>query len=175
MSNPIRSKGTRRKAPAMGKVKDKTWLALAAHIARGAPCTRSQVGAVLLSRDGGVLATDFNRGGPQFPPCTEGGCPRGRHYRQGTSQVEYVCACGNAWPCPEAVEPGSQYDTGSGRCISVHAETNAILSAGRMACAKATLYCTREPCWWCEKIAMEVKIARIVWPEGEKKYANSSY
>lgn len=127
---------------------------LAKNISLGAPCKRSQVGAVIVNRDGLVVAADFNRGGPYTPSCLDGGCPR-------------------ADASLEEVPPGSQYDTGPGRCISVHAEANAILSAGRMQCKDATMYCTREPCWWCEKLAMEVKISRIKWPEGEKVYAST--
>src|SRR5690606_41957837 len=51
--------------------------------------------------------------------------------------------------CPRRtsdVLPGSDYDSGPGRCISVHAEANALLYADRADLPGATLYVTREMC-----------------------------
>jgi deoxycytidylate deaminase len=79
-----------------------------------------------------------------------------------------ACACGERWPCPDAVDPGSSYDTGPGACIGVHAEVNALLQVSdRSRLKKATLYITEAPCDGCLKIIKNTAISRIVWPTGE--------
>lgn len=81
-----------------------------------------------------------------------------------------ICACGNAWPCPDAVAPGSAYDTGPGACIASHAEANAVSDAqrrGHGTLPDATLYVSCEPCEGCVRhIRNTTQIAAIRWPEG---------
>ena len=110
--------------------------------------------------------------------CLEGGCPRGLHHAvyERTGLIHYpgdillgslACACGNTWPCPEAAEPGSSYDTGPGFCASTHAEINAILTTGWAERQNATLYVNTEPCMGCLKIVACSGISRVVWPGNE--------
>lgn len=81
-----------------------------------------------------------------------------------------LCACGNAWPCPDAVAPGSAYDTGPGACIASHAEANAVADAqrkGHGTLPDATLYVSCEPCEGCVRhIRNTTQIAAIRWPDG---------
>lgn len=88
----------------------------------------------------------------------------------GWEQRRHVCACGKAWPCPEAVAPGSAYDTGPGACIASHAEANAVSDAqrkGHGALPDATLYVSCEPCEGCVRhIRNTTQIAAIRWPDG---------
>ena len=80
------------------------------------------------------------------------------------------CACRNLWPCPDAVEPGSSYDTGPGACINTHAEDNAVddaksRSGGRL--AGCTLYVSCEPCEGCVRmIRNKTDIKAVIWPGG---------
>jgi len=77
------------------------------------------------------------------------------------------CICGKPWPCPEAVEPGSSYDTGPGFCGAVHAEINAIMDSSRQERAGATMYISEEACIGCLKIIACSGVVRVVWPQGE--------
>lgn len=77
-----------------------------------------------------------------------------------------ACACGNDLPCPDAVPPGSSYDTGPGACISIHAEVNAIIYADYDKCQGAIIYITDEPCDGCMKMIQGAGISFAVWPEG---------
>lgn len=153
-------------------------------------CTRRQVGAVILDVNHRIIGAGYNGGPVGGASCLKGECPRGRHYRK----VEAVrqahggfelpchypglpghegcrpplCACGSVWPCPDAVEPGSSYDTGPGACVAVHAELNAVLDVSdRRRLEGATLYVTAEPCGGCRKIIGNTGIVRVVWPGGE--------
>lgn len=107
-------------------------------------CSRSQVGAVLVSQDKQIVSTGYNgaeRGGPS---CLSGECPRAF----------------------SGVEPGSSYDTGPGACIAVHAEGNCLLYAGREKAKQGSLYVTREPCGGCLKLIKAVAVSEVIWPEG---------
>lgn len=78
-----------------------------------------------------------------------------------------ICACGQDLPCPDAVPPGSSYDTGPGACISIHAEQNAIIYANYDKCVGATLYTVPgEPCGGCWKMIKGAGIAHVLWPDG---------
>src|SRR5690606_20562202 len=128
-------------------------------------CTRRQVGAVILDVDHGPVSFGYNGTWPGGPNCLEGGCPRGRHYQDPNG---YLCGCGRGWPCPDAVAPGSSYDTGPGQCGAIHAEMNALLQVSdRNRLVGSTMYITDEPCFGCLKHIKNTAIARICWPGGE--------
>lgn len=143
---------------------------LARAVATRADCTRRQVGAVILDKDNRVASTGYNGSYSGGPSCLAGECPRGRHYLSPKRHDPLglsMCACGRVWPCPEAVEPGSSYDTGPGACIGVHAEMNAILLCDTDRLVGATLCVTDKPCDGCLKHISQTRIAHIVYPEGE--------
>jgi dCMP deaminase len=149
-------------------------------------CTRRKVGALIVGPDKRFLGMGYNGGRPGGPSCLEGACPRGRHYRVevdcDVTDHFYLddplthgcppdtCACGNAWPCPDAVAPMSSYDTGPGACIASHAEANAVADAqrkGHGTLPDATLYVSCEPCEGCVRhIRNTTQIAAIRWPDG---------
>lgn len=141
-----------------------TWaLGVATAVSARGDCTRRQVGAVILDQDHRIAGAGYNGSYPGGPSCLEGDCPRGRHYKT-FRQILDICACGNPWPCAEAVAAGSSYDTGPGACISVHAELNALLDvADRNRLVEASLYVTAEPCDGCLKILRATKIRDIWW------------
>lgn len=143
-------------------------------------CTRRKVGALIVGPDKRFWGMGYNGSYPGGPSCLAGECPRGRHYETGcTGCTAYgapedcivpVCACGNGWPCPDAVAPGSSYDTGPGACIASHAEANAVADGqrkGHGTLPDATLYVSCEPCEGCVRhIRNTTQIAAIRWPDG---------
>lgn len=134
-------------------------------------CTRRKVGALILGTDHRIFGLGYNGSWPGGPSCLAGDCPRGRHYDAGFNKFQVrVCVCGSIWPCPDAVAPGSSYDTGPGACISTHAEANAVADAqrkGHGTLPDATLYVSCEPCEGCIRhIRNTTQIAAIRWPDG---------
>lgn len=169
----------------------------AAWLAEQGDCTRRQVGALIVGPDKRFWGMGYNGADPGGKSCLAGDCPRGRHYKRDdyahynchTSLAEMdctdpdcvgwghpgvlragLCACGNAWPCYDAVLPGSSYDTGPGACIATHAEGNAKADAmqrggGRL--EGCTMYVSCEPCEGCIRdIRNTTGIKAIIWPEG---------
>lgn len=140
-------------------------------------CTRRKVGALIVVNKR-FVGLGYNGTRPGEDGCLDGACPRGRHYNAGRprdaeervlSPFPY-CACGSAWPCPDAVAPGSSYDTGPGACIASHAETNAVADAqqrGAGRIAGGVMYVSCEPCDGCVRhIRNTTDIEAIIWPEG---------
>jgi len=159
-------------------------------------CTRRKVGALIVGPDKRIWGMGYNGARPGGLSCLAGDCPRGRHARTkpvgiaacpmshrhwwnpDTEEGEYCseciwlydCLCGNTWPCPLAVEPGSSYDTGPGACISTHAEGNAKADAMRRGggdLAGCVLYVSCEPCEGCVRdFRNTTKVEAMIWPEG---------
>lgn len=137
---------------------DQYFLNIADAVSERSDCTRRLVGAVVV-KDNRIKATGYPGVPPGEPGCLDGACPRGRHHYDNYLEC---CDCGNPWPCRDAVEPGSSYDTGPGACISIHAEANALLDADREDCLGATIYITHQPCYGCYKLIRRSGITRIV-------------
>ena len=123
---------------------DKYYLGVADAASRRSSCERAKVGAAVVSHANRVVSLGYNDSPAGKPGCLT--CPRR------TSDVL----------------PGSDYDSGPGRCISVHAEANALLYADRADLPGATLYVTREMCAGCRKLATAAGIRRVVTPDGEE-------
>jgi len=142
---------------------DAYFLGVCYAIAERGDCTRAKVGAVIVDKHHRIMATGYNGAPPGEPGCLEGACPRGQHYAvQGEIAFSRTfCACGNVWPCIKSAKPGSgSYDD----CISVHAEANAIIYAGRDKCLGSTLYVTYSPCINCMKLVKAAGLARVLIP-----------
>jgi dCMP deaminase len=121
-------------------------------------CTRSQVGAILVKRlpDGRHLTSiGYNGTDPGIPGCLSGACPRGR--------LSY----------DELPSDRSNYSSGAFRCISYHAEDNAIVNAA-FNIHDAVVYVTREPCDDCHEIMLLSGITASLWPTGMKVYDATS-
>lgn len=144
-------------------------------------CTRRKVGALIVGPDKRFWGMGYNGAAPGGPSCLAGDCPRGRHYKasghpasmvvmMGPNWTPEACACGKLWPCPDAVAPGSSYDTGPGACIATHAEGNAKADAMRRGGGHldgCTMYVSCEPCEGCVRdIRNTTGITAIIWPEG---------
>lgn len=130
---------------------DEYYLSIAKIVATRADCRRARHGAVIVSQDHRPISFGYNGAPSGQPGCLEGACPRGR---KTTEELKHL---GGGYDDPES----------PGYCISVHAEANAIILAGRNATKNATIYITGEPCHGCRKLIAAAGITRIVWPENE--------
>ena len=111
---------------------DKVYLSVAKVLAKRSTCLDKQVGCILVSRDNKVLATGYNGAPSGFNHCTDAGYCSKDFF--GTNQ----------------------------RCMSAHAEQNALLQ-----CSKPdeiyTAYCTLSPCVVCIKMLLNTTCQRIVF------------
>jgi dCMP deaminase len=144
-------------------------------LARMGDCTRRKVGALIVV-DKRFVGLGYNGTRPGEKGCLEGACPRGRHWKlverglNSKYKIGPVCACGRDWPCPDAVPPGSSYDTGRGACIASHAEQTALADAQRRGAGLmtgGTMYVSCEPCEGCiRQVRNTTEINTIIWPDG---------
>lgn len=126
---------------------DNYFLEIARAVSLRADCTRRMVGAVIWDSEHRIIGTGYNGVRAGLPGCRSGACPRGRlSYDQVAGYTNYD-------------DPSSP-----GYCISVHAETNAIIHAGR-AVVGCSMAVTAKPCGGCTKLLSGSGLARVIWPE----------
>jgi len=128
-------------------------MGLARAVREGANCLGSHVGAVLVLGNR-VISTGFNGTPEGFPNCSDYGCVRCRDselHRTGRGS--------------EASDPEHVPGRGLDRCICVHAEQNALITAARFGIKVdgATLYTTLSPCFGCLKEAVQAGVRRVVY------------
>lgn len=114
-------------------------MALAVDVASRSNCMKAHVGAIIL-HDGRIRSTGYNGTVEGYKDCYEGGCPR----------------------CLDlTLSSGEQLD----RCVCVHAEENALVSAARygIEVAGAECYVTHEPCLGCTKLLIQSGIKKVVY------------
>ena len=122
------------------------YLDIAAEVARRSTCLRRQYGAVIVKNDE-IVATGYN------------GAPRGD---------ENCCDVGVCWREAHGIPHGEQYE----KCVAVHAECNAIISASRNEMLGSTLYLygfengtpmkAPEPCVMCARMIKNAGIATVI-------------
>jgi dCMP deaminase len=123
---------------------DLYFLDIVAVVATRADCRRRQVGCVIVDTNRRIISTGYNGAPAGDPGCLSGACPRGL--------LNY-----------DEVKEFTDYDSGPGKCISLHAEANALLYAGQ-SCRGATAYITDAPCPTCTKLLKGAGIVRVVHP-----------
>jgi dCMP deaminase len=114
-------------------------MSVAINVAARCNCRKTVVGALLVI-DGRIAATGYNGTVVGYTNCIDGGCPR--------------CA-------DPLAESGTQLD----RCICVHAEANALVSAARMGVAidKSQCWVTTDPCLDCTKLLIQAHVGRVIY------------
>ena len=128
------------------------YLAIAAEVARRSTCLRRQYGAVIVKNDE-IVATGYN------------GAPRGD---------DNCCDVGSCWRERNNIPHGEQYE----KCVAVHAECNAIISASRMEMLGSTLYLAGfegldhpienpVPCLICTRLIKNAGIEQVINAHGE--------
>lgn len=135
----------------MTKDKRPSWgiyfLEMAQVVSRRADCRRRQHGAVIVTSDNRVASTGYNGAAAGRPGCLSGACPRGL--------LSY-----------DELQTMASYDEGPGRCISIHAEQNALLYSNWERIQGGTIYITGEPCPTCRRLIDGSGLRRVVWPDG---------
>jgi dCMP deaminase len=132
--------------------KQEYYLGIAAEVARRSTCLRRQYGAVIVKNDE-IVATGYN------------GAPRGD---------QNCCDVGECWRETHNIPHGEQYE----KCVAVHAECNAIISASRQEMLGSTLYLFGfegfenpidgpVPCLICTRLIKNAGIEKVMNNKGE--------
>lgn len=126
--------------------KDEYYLNIADEVSGRSTCLRRQYGAVIVKNDE-IISTGYN------------GSPRGE---------DNCCDVGECWREAHNIPHGSQYE----KCVAVHAEQNAIISASRQEMIGSTLYLVGNekgrslvevtPCEICMRMIKNAGIQKIV-------------
>lgn len=138
--------------------KDRYYLNIAEAIAERSTCRRRRYGAVIVNRDE-IVATGYNGAARGVPDCLERG---------------------SCWREDNGIPHGEQYE----KCIGVHAEQNAIISAARSEMIGGTLYLAGfenvvrriedpRPCLICSRMIKNAGITRVVTRKGEIQIENA--
>lgn len=129
---------------------DDVWLGTAISIAGRSLCTRSQVGAVIVTSDNRVAAASYNGAPPNYE------YPNSVVEDPDTLTCEFWCRRSNITD-PDKLDPLYR------DCPSVHAESNAIARSSFAETNGGTLYVTTPVCFHCAKAVAAAKIERVVW------------
>ena len=106
-------------------------------------CSRKQYASFIVDRFGIVVGFGYNGAPSGHKHCVDGGC--GRAFSD--------------------VPHGSQYESGNGACVAIHAEHNALFNCDARVRAGATLYVNGPPCEGCLKLMHVARIGRCVYFE----------
>lgn len=131
--------------------KDRYYLNIAEVVSERSTCRRRRYGAVIVNHDE-IVATGYNGAARGVLDCLERG---------------------SCWREDNGIPHGEQYE----KCIGVHAEQNAIISAARSEMIGATLYLAGfegfyriddpRPCSICSRMIKNAGITRVVTRKGE--------
>jgi len=132
---------------------DQYYMGIAEAVELGAKCLGSKVGAVLVHNDR-VIGTGYNGTPSGAIDCLDRGCVR----------------CHDRWlekqgRVDEMTDPSHTAGEKLDRCICVHAEQNAFITAARFGIRVegSELYTTLSPCFSCLKEAIQAGVTRIVY------------
>ena len=125
--------------------KDNYYLEIAKTVSKRSTCIRRQYGCVIIKNDE-IIATGYN------------GSPRG--------EIN-CCETDYCYREKMGVPHGKEYE----KCVAVHAEQNALISASRAELLNSTVYLAgfengkeikAEPCLICERMLKNAGVAKIV-------------
>jgi dCMP deaminase len=122
--------------------KDAYYMRMAKVAASRGDCLGTHVGTVIVVDDR-IVSTGFNGAPDGVTHCSDGGCPRCQ------AKVAGV------------IQSGEDLD----KCLCVHAEENAILSAARhgIRLSGCDIYTTVQPCLGCVRQIIQVKASRVLY------------
>jgi len=120
-----------------------TWMAMADVIGKRSPCERRQVGAVIVDPSNRIVATGYN------------GPPRNLGI---TSTTDVLATCHDHCPRNQPnANPGIGYDD----CITVHAESNALMFCDRRDREGGSIYVNSAVCFTCAKLVANSGLLRV--------------
>lgn len=134
--------------------KSEYYLGIAQAVGKRSTCIRRQYGAVIVKNDE-IISTGYN------------GSPRGE---------ENCCDTGSCWREEHNIPHGQMYE----KCLAVHSEANAIISAPRDKLIGSVLYLcgnengteiAAEPCEICRKMIKNAGISEVVCSDGAGGHA----
>ncbi|MDO4492529.1 MAG: dCMP deaminase family protein [Clostridia bacterium] len=130
------------------------YISIAEEVSKRSTCLRRQYGAVIVKNDE-IVATGYN------------GAPRGE---------DNCCDVGTCWRERNNIPHGEQYE----KCVAVHAEQNAIISASRRDMLGGALYLAgfengvpienALPCLICSRLIKNAGIDHVYNKLGEVKF-----
>ena len=115
---------------------DEYWLSMLPLVASRAACPRRSVGAILVDKDGRLVASGYNGTASGLPHCSD-------------------------IPCPGSLAIGGARD----ECQALYAEPTALMQAFGSRRAPWALYCGLTPCFACSKLLLAAGIREIVAAE----------
>ena len=119
---------------------DETWLTVASAMAARSKCTNRKVGAIIVDPNNRPVSVGYN------------GAPAGLSVGD---SCQSFCSRSNK----SVADRSNDY----GNCVSVHAESNALLFADRSVFVGGTIYVTNPCCWDCAKLVANSGLARVVF------------
>jgi dCMP deaminase len=133
--------------------RDEYYMSVAKAIEVGADCYGTKVGALVVLKNR-IVSTGYNGTPEGFTNCEDDGCVRCRD--------RWLEKQGRA---AEMTDPTHTEGRSLDRCICVHAEQNAFLTAARFGIGLdgGVLYTTQSPCFNCLKEAVQAGIERVVY------------
>ncbi len=134
------------KTPPKRPAWDAYFLEIARAVSLRSDCERDKVGAVVV-KDNRLRGSGYNGSPAGKPGCLT--CPR---------RVSDVA-------------PGSDYNSGPGRCVALHAEMNCALYASRADLIGGSMFVTRKPCAGCEKMLSGSGLKEVIWPDGRVEFS----
>jgi len=155
---------------------DIAYMECAFAMAKLSHAVRKQVGAILVSPGGGIIAEGINGTPAGFDNCCEH-----TEFKMRSKSYHPGCSEGEEWVrefCTQQ-EDGTWLTPRHNIVDEVlvtnpdvlHAESNAIAKVARSTNSSvgATLYCTLSPCFDCAKLIIQAGIVRVVYAEEYRK------
>ncbi len=133
---------------------DEYYMAIVDIVSTRADCSRAQHGCVIVDAQHRLVSAGYNGATPGHPGClTANACPRGQLSEEELGHLD----------------GGYDDPAHPGYCMSVHAEANAILDAGRTKTIGSTIYHSGKSCHGCLKLIRAAGLARAVYRDYDGK------
>jgi dCMP deaminase len=143
---------------------DESWMGVAKTVALRSRCVRSQVGCVIVDRQGRVVATGYNGPAANWDPT---------HLIETDHGLPDAMMCDSF--CPRGIDGGFSTGESYGGCVAIHAEANALLTSDRRHREGGTIYTSRVPCLGCAKLICNSGVERVVCGPAPEGYPQEVY
>jgi deoxycytidylate deaminase len=157
--------------------RQETYMSIAFTASLMSECVKRQVGAVIIDRMGNVVSVGYNMPPKPLKPCYKqfGDCYREIVISRTMENVSSCPYCGKAlealhypYTCPQCNENIYKKiitDRAIGRCMSLHAEEEALANSHSVDLSNCVLYVTTFPCFHCAQKILDAGISRLCYIE----------